>query len=112
MYLITYVMIKSTRRKDHLPEKCILKYLKYAPKGAFGQGKPGLTEINVTVLARKHLSVSAQIFLQDVGSIWNHFYHGSYKATHSGTSMGLEALEAKWNANKLFLNLLCLYYGF
>lgn len=55
-------MIKFICREDHLAEG-ILKYLKYAQEEAFGQGKPGLTEINVTVLARKHLSILAQILL-------------------------------------------------
>lgn len=67
-------MIKFICREDHLPEESILKYLKYDQEEAFGQGKPGLTETNVTVLARKHQHFSSNF---TAVSIWNHFYHSS-----------------------------------
>lgn len=50
-------------REDHFPGESILKYLKYLQEDAFGQGKPGLTDINATVLAKKHLSILALILL-------------------------------------------------
>lgn len=42
MSLIIYIMVKFIHTEDHFPEECILKYLKYANKEAFGQEKSDL----------------------------------------------------------------------